>query len=345
MNVKKLTSCLAAAAMACSIALTGCGSTIDANAVGATLNGKEISLGFMNFMAKFQQASYDPMYVSYFGTDYWSQEVSEGMTMEDSTKKSIADNLELLYLLEEHMADYQVEISEEETEAMKEAAKQFLADNSEKAVKQMGATEEYAQELLRLYTIQQKMRTAITAEAEVEVTDEEAAQRTFSYFRVSATSKTDSEGNSTDYTEEEKTALAAAMKEAAAAAKEDFEGTAEKNEYTVSTYSYGKDETSMDEAVIKAADALKEGEVSDLITTDSYFYVIRLDSELDEEKTAEKKESLTEQKKTEYYNGICDGYKEAATYEINESNWAKVKFDKLFGAPAQEETDSESKSE
>ena len=73
--------------------------------------------------------------------------------------------------------------------------------------------------------------------------------------------------------------------------------------------------------------------------------MIRLDSELDEEKTAEKKESLTEQKKTEYYNGICDGYKEAATYEINESNWAKVKFDKLFGAPAQEETDSESKSE
>lgn len=345
MNVKKLTTCLAAAAVACSVALTGCGSTIDADAVGATLNGKDISLGFMNFVAKFQQASYDPMYVGYFGADYWSQEVSEGVTMEDSTKKSVADNIELLYLLEEHMADYGIEISEEETEAMKEAAEQFLADNSDKAIKQMGATQEYAQELLRLYTIQQKMRTAIKDEAQVEVTEEEAAQRTFSYFRVSATSKTDSEGKSVDYTEEEKTALAAAMKEAAAAAREDFEGTAEKNDYTVSTYSYGEGETSMDEAVIKAADELKEGEVSDLITTDSYYYVIRLDSELDEEKTAAKKESLIEQKKTEYFNEICDGYKEEASYEVNESNWAKVKFDKLFGAAATEKADTGTESE
>lgn len=334
MKLKRFAACVLAAALTC-LTLTGCGS-IDANATGATLNGEEISLGFMNFMAKYQQAAYDLSYVMFFGTDYWSQEVSEGETMEESAKSGIAESVELLYLLEDHMADYGVEITKEETDAMKKAAEQFLSGNSQKAIKQMGATQEYIEQMLRLYTIQQKMRTAIQEEADVEVTEEEAAQRTFSYFRVSATGTEDDEGNTVDYTEEEKTALADRMKETAEAAKKDFQGTADENDYTVSSYSYGSDETSMDEKVIKAADALKEGEISDLITTDEYYYVIRLDSEFDEEKTAAKKESLINQKKSDYFTEVCDGYKEEADFEIHEENWAKVKFDRLFGAPAQE---------
>ncbi len=337
MKLKKIAACVLAAVLAC-FTLAGCKGSIDANATGATLNGEEISLGFMNFMAKYQQAAYDMSYVMFFGPDYWSQEVSEGETMEESAKAGIVESIELLYLLEDHMADYGIEITQEETDAMKEAAEQFLSGNSKKAIKQMGATQEYVEEMLRLYTIQQKMRTAIQEEADVEVTEEEAAQRTFSYFRVSAVGTEDDEGNTVDYTEEEKTELDKQMKDQAAAAKKDFQGTADEHEYTVSTYSYGSDETSMDEKVIKAADALKEGEISDLITTDDYYYVIRLDSELDEEKTAEKKESLINQKKDDYYTEVCDGYKEKATFEVHEGNWAKVKFDRLFGTPAQEET-------
>lgn len=335
MRLKRITGCVMAAALSC-LALTGCGSSIDAKAVGATLNGEEISLGFMNFMAKYQQASYDPTYVMYFGTDYWKQEMGDGKTMEQTTKEGVAEGIQTLYLLEDHMADYDVSVSEEEIQAMEEAAKQFMSDNSEKAIKQMGATEEYVKEMLRLYTIQYKMRTAIYDEADVTVTDEEAAQRTFSYFRTSAKGTTDEEGNEQEFTDEEKAEVETKMKAAAEAAKTDFEGAAKEQGYTVSAYSYGADEESMDEAVIKAADALKEGEVSELITTDDYYYVIRLDSEYDEEKTASKKVSLESEKRTDHYTEVCDGYREASTYEINESNWAKVKFDRLFGAPSQE---------
>lgn len=337
MKFKKLTACILAAAMTMSVALTGCGgSSIDANAVGATLDGEEISLGFMNFMARYQQAISDASYIAYFGTEMWSTEISEGVTMEDSTKESVANSVETMYLLEAHMADYGVEITEDELTAMETAAKKFMSDNSSKAIKQMGASEEYVKEMLRLYTIQQKMQDAIYEATEITVTEEDAAQRTFSYVKVSATSTTDSDGNSVDYTDEEKTALAAAMAEYAAAAKEDFDGAAEENEYTVSTYSYGADESSMDEAVITAADALKEGEVSALITTDDNYYVIRLDSELDEEATATKLESLISKQKSENYTAVCDGYKEAATWELNEEAWATVKFDRLFGVASEE---------
>lgn len=348
MKVKRLTTCLLAGAMALSVALTGCGK-IDADAVGATLDGKEISLGFMNFMARYQQMSYDSYLLSYYGTEMWSQTVTEeekdddgnvtkpAQTMEENVKEAVAENIELMYLLEAHMADYNVEITDEETAAIEEAAKKFMSDNSKKAIKQLGATEEYVKEMLRLTTIQQKMYDAILEASTVTVTDEEAAQRTYSYIQVSTTSTTDSDGNSVDLTDEEKEQLASDMEEYAAAAKEDFEGAAKEKGYTVSTQSYGSDNT-LDEKLVAAADALKEGEISDLITTDSNYYVIRLDKEYDEEATAEKKESLLTTKKQEEYDSICEGYMEDAKFELNEEEWAKVKFNRLFSIASDEET-------
>ena len=355
MKVKRLTACMLAGAMALSVALTGCGK-IDANAVGATLDGKEISLGFMNFMARYQQMNYDASmsyYAAYYGSEYsieyWSQTAGEeekdddgnvtkpAQTMEESVKEEVAENIELLYLLEAHLADYNVEITDEETTAIEEAAKKFMADNSKKAIRQMGATEEYVKEMLRLLTIQQKVKDAVYDASTATVTDEEAAQRTYSYFRVSTTSTTDSSGNSVDLTDEEKEQLASDMAQVAAAAKEDFEGTAKEKGYTVSTQSYGADNT-LDEKLVAAADALKEGEVSDLITTDTYYYVIRLDKEYDEEATAQKKESLLATKKQEEFDSICDGYKKDVKFEVNEKEWAKVKFDRLFSVASEEET-------
>ena len=323
MKGKKLTACALAAAMAASVALTGCGNSIDQNAVGATLNGEDISLGLMNFIAKYQQAISDANYLAYFGADMWSMEY-DGTTMEDSTKDSVLDMIETIYLLEDHMADYGVEITEEETASIEEAAKQFMSDNSDKAIRQMG-----------------KMQNAIYDASDATVTDEEAAQRTFSYFTASVTKGTDEDGNSVEYTDEEKEAFAEEMETIAADAKEDFDGVAEEHGYTVSTYTYGADETTMDEAVIAAADALAEGEVSDLITTDTNYYVIRLDDEFDEEATEQEKEALLNQKKSEEYTEICDGYKEEADFQVNEEEWAKVKFNRLFGVAASEEDTAE----
>ena len=343
MKLKKLTACVLAGAMALSVAFTGCGgSTINANAVGATLNGEDISLGLMNFMARYQQAISDASYLMYFGTEMWSTEMSEGVTMEDSTKESVVNSIHTAYLLEEHMKDYGVEVTAEETAAIEAAAKEFMTENSKKGIEQLGATEEYVKEMLRLYTIEQKMYSAIFAASKATVTDEEAAQRTFSYVKVSSTSTTDENGNSVEYTEEEKTELAAVVAEFAttAAEAENFEEAAETAGYTVSTYSYGADESSMDEKVIAAADALKEGEVSELITTDKDYYIIRLDSEHDEAKTAEKKASLLTEKKTEEYNKICEEYRKESEFKLNEENWATVKFDRLFRIATEETTEN-----
>ena len=94
MRLKRITGCLLAGLIMVSTALTGCGS-IDAGAVGATLDDQEISLGFMNFMAKYQQAMYDINYSPYFGTEMWSTEIGADedgnvLTMTESVKKSVS---------------------------------------------------------------------------------------------------------------------------------------------------------------------------------------------------------------------------------------------------------------
>lgn len=339
MKAKKLLSLLLAAAMGASV-LTGC-NEIKADAVGATLNGEEISLGFMNFMAKFQQAVYDGYLGSMYGTsDYWSQDLSgNGSDMETTVKDQVAENVELLYLLEDHMEDYGIELTEDELSAIDEAADKFMSDNSKAAIEQIGATKEYVKEMLRLDTIQTKMNNAIGAEIDTEVSDEEAAQKTFSYVRVSKTSTTDADGNTVEYTDEQKEELKNTVSEYAKKAQEDFDGAAQEAGYTVSTYSYGSDESSFAEDVIAAADKMQNGDISDVLEDDNYYYIIRMDSTFDEQATASKKEEIVSQRKTDHYKEVCDGYKEDAKYEVNESEWKKVKFDDLFTIK-QETTDS-----
>ena len=183
MKGKKIIPLLLAAVMGISV-LTGCGG-IDGKKTGATLDGEEISLGFMNFMARYQQAIYDGQFSGMFGTGFWSQDLfGEGTDAETSVKKTVAENIETLYLLEDHMEDYKVEVTEDEQAKIDEAAKKFMESNSEAAIQQMGATEEYVGQMLRLNTIQRKMRKAMDAEVDTKVSDEEAAQKTISYVKV-----------------------------------------------------------------------------------------------------------------------------------------------------------------
>lgn len=339
MKRKRLAAILLAAAFCCMAALTGCGSSVDADATCATLNGNDISLGFMNFAAKYRQAMYDALYMPYFGADYWSQELNEGETFEETVKSEVANNVELMYLLEDHMADYGVEITEEDTEAIKAAAEQFMSDNTRSAKKQMGAKEEYVEELLRLQTIEQRMHDAIYNEEEVELTDEEVAQRTFTYVRVSSTVKSDEDGNSVDLTEDEKKDLKAEMEELDKAAKEDFDAAVEESGRTSNTYSYGADNPgSIGDEVLEVADSLKEGEVSDLIETDAYYFIIRLDSEFDKEATKARREDLEDEQRSAHYEEVCDGYVSEADFELDEDAWAQVKFDKLFSLATNEDT-------
>ena len=323
----------------------------------ATYERDEVSLGLANFMARYQQAQYDTNYISWFGSDMWSQDLyGTGNTFEDDVKDGIMDNLETYLLLYHHMSDYGVEFTEDDETAVDETAAQFMADNTDEAISQLGATEEYVAQMLKFYTVADRMYDAIIATADTEVSDEEAAQRTFSYVQVERNTSDDSEESEDEDTESDDTSDTESVKtdeeiyvEVSAfqiEAEEDMESAATDFGYTVSTESYGSlDDTDLylDTEVYEAAEKIKkEGKVSDVIETDNYYYVIRLDSNFDEEATETKKESIISERQSEMYTSVLEGYEAEVTWIVDDELWAQVSFDNFFTTdPGEEETEGD----
>ena len=349
----KSTAVLLAAAVAASLALTGCGDSIDQDAVGATIGDQEISLGYLNFYAHYTQSSYDSFFASYYGEDYWTNESyadDDGNTMEDEVKGYILEEIELEYLLETHMDDYGVEVTDEDMTAIQAAAEEFMSENSSKAIKAMGATQEYVENYLYYQTVATRMEDAINEEAEAQATEQlsidDYSRRTFSYIMVDASDYTDDDGETVSYTDEEKEELEANAEAFAASLQEgeDMDTLAETYGYTVSTYSYGEDEAGEDdggfcEAVIEAADALTAGQVSGVIEGTDAWYVIRLDSEDDADAAQTALETAISELADELYTEVTDGYTEESDFEVDEEQWAKVKFTDLFAQETEEDTD------
>ena len=207
MKAKRFTTLLVSGVLAASM-LVGCGG-INKNATVATLDGQEIKLGVANFAARLQQAEADDFYRAYFGDDVWSSDLyNNGTTMEDNTKNSVIEMIENLYILQNHMADYNVTLTDDETAKIAEVAAQFMADNDDKAINALGATEDIVKEYLTLVTVQSKMRAAIVADADTNVSDADANTSAYSYVNVSKTSYKDADGNTQEYTDDEKAELA-----------------------------------------------------------------------------------------------------------------------------------------
>lgn len=333
-------------------ALTGCASAPNMDDVAATMDGKDITLGEAYFLFRYQQATNEIYLGSLFGDqNMWEQDLTgSGIAYGVTFKEQIMEGLKNMLLAEQHMADYEVEVTEEEKTAITEAAAQFLADNEDEAMKAMGADQEAVERVLTLYTIQNKMRDAIIADADTEVSDEEAAQKAVSFAYFSTAGETDEEGNKTELTEEEKAEVKKQAEEVIAAVQggETLEDAvkAVDEEMNVSDTTYGKDDTTLNEGIREAADKLKEGEIAaEPVEATSGYYVVQLTSEFDKEATEEKKEEIISKRESDLYAEVMEGW-EPESFEINHEVWDKVAFDVKFTAPeAETETGSEKATE
>lgn len=323
--------------------LAGCGS-INKNATAASLGDITISMGLANFAAKYTQAGYDSM-SSYFGDDMWSRDLyGSGANLETDVKNSVLESLEEMKLLEAHMADYDYSVSDEETEAIDKAVSEFLSANSAEALKRMGADEEYVKEYLTLATISADLKDIIMESADVEVSDEEALQKDISYVEYDITSYTDADGNTVEYTDDEKAGFLANANIVASAGAENFDTVLTQLGIEAKTYTYGADDdfSTVPEEVINAANELAVGEISDVIETEDAYYVVRKDSDNNADATAEKKEELLKEKKEAYYDEVVEGFAGEEEWTVNESEWKKVNFKYMYTNEVETETETES---
>lgn len=340
----KRAAVLTAAGVLAAASVTGCSGSIDTDAVVATVGDEEITLGVANFYARLTQGQYETYYASMLGMTadtMWSQEVEEGTTYEDSTKDSLMESLENLYLMSQHAADYGVSLSEEEEEAIADAAQKFDEDNTEEAKEVVSGYRKDVEKYLELITISQKMDSKMREGVDEEVSDEEAAQKGMEYLYFSYTS-TDEEGNSVELTDEEKETLKSTAQAAAESARdgEDMETLASENGLSVQTATFDSESTTPNSELVAAADALAaEGEVTDPVETDSGIYVAKLTSLLDREATDAEKETIVEQRRQDQYDSLLEEWRDAVEITVNEKVWNKVDFEDTGVTITTSETD------
>lgn len=348
MRAKRMAAVLLAGTVLVS-SLTGCG--MNKNAAAATMKDQEVSLGLANFYCRFQQASYEDMYKSILGASseesIWDKDLyGNGTTMEDNVKDSVMEELHAMYTLKAHMSDYKVELTDEDNKAINQAAADFIKDNSREALKEMGADEEILKEFLTLYTIKTKMTDAIEAEADTNVSDEDANMRGYSMVTISTTGTTDEDGNQVEYTDEEKAQLkskAQKMEEDLKAEDATLESVAEANGYEVKTGTYAKDDSSLDENVKTALDDLKEGETSSLIETESAYYFVRIDTDTDKDATEQNRQSIIDTRKSDHYNEVLSSWQENDGWKVDDKKVALISFkNSLTGQDPNASTETES---
>ena len=311
--------------------ITGCAGN---SSVAATINGKDITLGEVKTYVKYQQALYEQVYSVYLNQDIdWTAISNEEtkQTMGDDAVSDFLNNYKEMVIVASHASDYGISLSDEENEEIKAAAKEFLEENSKAALKEMGATEETVISMLTYMTLQSRVQEAMRATADQNVTEKEAAQKTISYVTISkAGTEQDEDGNTVELTEDELVELKEKA-ETLSESGDDFDTVAKDASYTVQTESYGEDDRGiLEESVYEAADKLKEGEISDVIETDAMYYVVRMDSLLDEEATEERKEEILEEREEAAYDALYKEWSESGEFVTVDRVWNSITLKNKF---------------
>ena len=241
------------------------------------------------------------------------------------------DSFKEMLALDARASEYNISINEEETDKMKAAAKSFMEKNAGAVKGYLATTEEDVVEVLRLYTIQAKMKAEITKDVDHNVSDEEALHKKISYSRVDL-KENDASGASVAVSDDKKAELKASMEKLLADCKagKDMKELSDEIKATSMEYSYGKDDENLQAEVVKEADKLKNGEYSGLIETEDYIYIVRMEDTFDKEETDKAKKTIVQKRIDEKFAEVVKGWVDEATLEINDSVWSKVTFDKTL---------------
>ena len=230
------------------------------------------------------------------------------------------------------MEDYDVKLTKADKKAINDAAKEFDKANSQKKKDKVSGSKENVKRVMTLMAIEQKMRAAIVADANVKVTDEEATQKHMQYveFDYSTTSDSSSSSDTTvSEAEKKKTKETAEAFAKGAKTAEDFAAYATEQGTEAKDATFDSDSVSPSKEVVKAADKLGEGETTDVIEGDTACYVAKVTSLNDKTATETKKQSMITDKQDKYYKKVLKKWKKEEKITVHKGSWNKISFTKL----------------
>lgn len=315
--------------------LTGCGEKkLDGTKTVATVDGTEIPLGIVSLSVREGQAQTEAMYKSFMGgQDYsiWSMDAEDGKTYGEQAVEQSLKDVELMYIMKEKAADYNVEVTDDDEQKIADAAAAFMAANSEETLQELAVSEDQVKTYLELQTYKSRMHDPLIADVDKDVSDEEAQQSSFDYVSISTADLSDDEikqkkedaqkilddlkaaGSDGDLNEIAKSvddsysSVSGTFDVNEDAAKEDSD---EESDSSSSSSAYPDE-------VMKVLRTLKDGEIGpDVIETDTSYYVVKLDKVNDEEATETKKQSIISTRENKLYTDTTEKWLDDADINV-----------------------------
>ncbi len=339
--MKKLMKKLVALTAVATIALTTlAGCAVKDSAVVFTVGDTQVKADMVKFYASYMQPQYEDYALYMIGYQYqmygldmdapeeldWNTQVAEDVTYaEDFKENYVLAMLKDFYLARLHMSEYNIELTEEELAEIETAAKAFDEANTEETKETVSAKKETIVEFLQLRTIYEKVYNAILDTVDRNVADEEAAQKRLRYVTFAKT-KTTEDGQTEEMSKDEIADVKADAEAFLTAAKANgnLEAYAKEVEATSEKLTFDKESTDISKDAIAKADALQENEFAELIETDTGFYVIQLESLLDEEATKTEKESIISERESDKLTEVFDAWEEESKVVVNEKVWKRL---------------------
>ena len=300
---------------------TACGPEVSLESykkeVAATYGDEEISLAEANFFLRYAQAQMEQYYWSTYAqygykTPWEAPANKEGTkTMEVIVKEQIMQQLHQTRVLCDHAADYEIELTSDDTAKCEDKAAEMIETFSDEFLAKAPVNEELLTTWLQKNMIANKVHQAFIDAAEVEVSDAESQVYTVKYVFFN---EVESDNSSTTGTPAKATLDLTAEAEEfynALSGGGDIKELAEAKSLTDSeqhfliddeAYTASLDEDAEpDEMRVQSKD-IAEGAVVKYHVDDKGWYVVQKVNSLDEAATQTKAASVKDTKKEEAFN-------------------------------------------
>ena len=303
--------------------------------------GQEVTFQEAHVYARIMQYQAEAQYGAYFGDSMWSMQVgtdSKGkkITMQQSVKDSVINQLKQIKVLAAHADDYNVKLTKSEKKQIKESVTAFAKDSTgKKVMKKTEADKDMIQKLYEESTIASKVMQAIIKKANVTVTDDEA--KTVKVYKLVFTTKTtDSKtGKEKDMTAAEKKDQLKKAKSALKMIKKGQSISSVAKKFSVNSdneESYTKGKATLGTKFETAAAKLKKNQVSGVVELDDAYVIIKMLNPNDTTAAASNKSTLLQEKQQAAYEKVYKKWTKDADKKwddkksVDQDLWKEVKF-------------------
>ncbi len=243
-------------------------------------------------------------YESVYGEKIWEAK-AEGISLEQEAREQVLAELAQVKTMALLAQEREVTLDEKEEQRVAAAAAEYFGSLNEDEVAALEVDEELIAQMYREYALAGKVYRQIVENVNPEISDDEARTITVLAIRMED--------------EQEAQDVCLQAKEEGA----DFEALADAySEDTVVSYSFGKGE--MEEPIETAAFDLGKDEVSDVITAQDGYYILKCVSTFDEAQTQLNKEKIANQRRNEAFNQEYDSFVNSLVRRLNEELWNSV---------------------